>query len=81
VRDGEYSIGAGSRRIFTNIRDLKDFPQWSQTLPDARSAYLDYVIVGGPSTSVTAATAYGANIRTNRMILLSGNITDNLFAQ
>jgi len=25
--------------------------------------------------------AYGANIRTNRMILLSGNITDNLFAQ
>jgi hypothetical protein len=25
--------------------------------------------------------AYGANIRTNRMILLSDNITDNLFEQ
>ncbi len=24
---------------------------------------------------------YGANIRTSRMILLSGNITDNLFGQ
>ncbi|MGB5535772.1 MAG: hypothetical protein WBN08_07710, partial [Thiogranum sp.] len=25
--------------------------------------------------------SYGANIRTNRMILLSNNITDNLFVQ
>ncbi len=29
---------------------------------------------------VMISDAYGANIRTNRMILLSNNITDNLFS-
>jgi len=35
----------------------------------------------GFTTDLCWRIAYGANIRTSRMILLLGNITDNLFVQ
>ena len=45
------------------------------TEPNKRPHFVWY------STHKSYDDAYGANIRTNRMILLSINITDNLFVQ
>ena len=39
------------------------------------------VLISSVSRKTSKGIPYGANIRTSRMILLLGNITDNLFVQ
>ena len=57
----QYSVGAGGRLMFTNLRELGAFPRLAQTLSNAQDEYFRYVIVGGARTSVTAAAALSAN--------------------
>lgn len=61
VRRREYSVSAGGRLIFTNLRELGAFPRPGQALAHAQDEYFRYVIVGGQRTSVTAAAALSAN--------------------
>lgn len=56
-----YSVNAGGRLIFTNLREVGAFPGPAQALPYASDGYFPYVIVGGKATSITAAAALSAN--------------------
>lgn len=55
-----YSVSAGGRLIFTNLREVGSFPR-PGALAHAQDEYLRYVIVGGERTTVTAAAALSAN--------------------
>jgi hypothetical protein len=61
AKDHFYSNASGGRLIFTNLRDVSEFPTPKDALEDAKDEYQTYVIVGGNQTAVTAAAALNAN--------------------
>ena len=57
----DFSVAAGGRLIFTNLREVGAFPRREQALQNAQDEHFRYVIVGGEQATVTAAAALSAN--------------------
>jgi hypothetical protein len=62
-----------------NIGSEQPWVDGGQTVPGQHGAAV--TAENEPAFVLTDQTPYGANIRTNRMILFSDNITENLFVQ